>query len=177
RRTLAASSLTFFRVAGSSDAMPIFSCHRPFLDNRPNIMAMPSVVRMCEASRSRYGTVFMNMGFTPGMGCTTLLQDMVGPYVANEMMFTGKRFKGSDLVQMGTNINYILPKEKVMPKAIDIAKQIAEKNKDSLYLLKYSLSARKKKLLIDARVQEDLMHRISFGFPSTKTTIKNFYVD
>jgi polyketide biosynthesis enoyl-CoA hydratase PksI len=129
------------------------------------------------AAESRYGTVFMNMGFTPGMGCTTLLQDMVGPYVANEMMFTGKRFKGSDLVQMGTNINYILPKEKVMPKAIDIAKQIAEKNKDSLYLLKYSLSARKKKLLIDARVQEDLMHRISFGFPSTKTTIKNFYVD
>ena len=126
---------------------------------------------------SRYGAVFMNMGFTPGMGCTTLLSDLVGPYIANEMMLTGKRFKGRELAAKGTNINYILPKAEVMDKAMDIALQISEKNIESVYLLKYALSAGKKKLLIDARVQEDFMHRLSFGFPETKETIKNFYAD
>jgi len=129
------------------------------------------------AMESRYGAVFMNMGFTPGMGCTTLLQELVGPYIANEMMFTGKRFKGRELAGRGTNMNYILPRDEVMRKAMDVALQIAEKNIESVYLLKYALSARKKKLLIDARVQEDLMHRLSFGFPETKETIKNFYAE
>ena len=79
------------------------------------------------SQQSRYGIVFMNMGFTPGMGTTTLLQEMVGAFIANEMMFTGKRFKGKELIDKGTNINYILPKDKVMDKAKDIAMQIAEK--------------------------------------------------
>ena len=126
---------------------------------------------------SRYGTVFMNMGFTPGMGCTTLLQELVGTYVANEMMFTGKRFKGRELAEKATNVNYILPKNQVMHKAMDLALQIAEKNIESIYLLKYALSARKKKLLIDARVHEDFMHRLSFGFPETKEAIRSFYAE
>lgn len=129
------------------------------------------------ASESRYGTVFMNMGFTPGMGCTTLLPELVGSYVANEMMFTGKRFRGKELAEKGTNINYILPRERVFPKARDIALQIAEKNIQSIHLLKYALSARKKKLLIDARLQEDMMHRLSFAFPETRATIERFYVE
>ncbi len=127
------------------------------------------------ARESRYGAVFMTLGFTPGMGTTTLLPELVGPYIANEMMFTGKRFKGSELAEKGIHINYILPKKDVLLKAKDIARQISEKNKKSVYLLKYALSAKKKKLLIDARLQEDMMHRLSFGFPETKQIIEEFY--
>ncbi|MBU1077308.1 MAG: enoyl-CoA hydratase/isomerase family protein [Spirochaetes bacterium] len=127
------------------------------------------------ARESRYGAVFMSLGFTPGMGCTQLLSGLMGPFIANEMMFTGRLFKGKELADKGTNINYILPKTEVMPKAKDIAGQISEKNIKSIYLLKYALSARKKKLLIDARVHEDFMHRMSFAFPETKRTIEEFY--
>ena len=127
------------------------------------------------ARESRYGAVFMLLGFTPGMGCTTLLSELVGPFIANEMMFTGKRFKGSELAQKSTNINYILPRDQIMPKATDLALQISEKNRDSLCLLKNTLSARKKKLLLEARLQEDLMHQISFSFPETRTAIEEFY--
>lgn len=129
------------------------------------------------ARESRYGSVFMSMGFTPGMGCTTLLSELVGPYIANEMMFTGRRFRGSELAGKGTHINYILPKSEVLQKAGDLALQISEKNVKSLYLLKYTLGAKKKKLLIDARLQEDLMHRITFAFPETKKTINELYVE
>ena len=127
------------------------------------------------AEESRYGSVFMSLGFTPGMGTTTLLPELVGPFIANEMMFTGKRFKGRELKEMGINANYIVPKKDVMLKTEDIALQISEKNIKSIYLLKYTLAARKKKLLVDARLQEDLMHKLSFAYPETKKTIEEFY--
>jgi polyketide biosynthesis enoyl-CoA hydratase PksI len=127
------------------------------------------------ARESRYGAVFMSLGFTPGMGCTTLLAELVGPFLASEMMFTGKRFRGSELEDRGTHINYILPRAEVMTRARDIAEQIAEKDDRSISLLKHALSVRKKKLLIDARLQEDLMHRISFSFPETRRTIQELY--
>lgn len=127
------------------------------------------------ARESRYGAVFMSMGFTPGMGTTTLLEEMVGPYVACEMMMTAKRFKGVELERMHTNINRFVAKIRVMAVARDIAWQIAEKNQNSVRLLKYTLSAHKKKLLIDARKQEDAMHRISFGDPETRKIIEEFY--
>ena len=129
------------------------------------------------ARESRYGAVFMSLGFTPGMGCTTLLAELVGPFVANEMMYTGKRFRGSELEGRGTNINYILPRAEVMNRARDIAEQVAEKDARSLALLKHALGVRKKKLLVDARLQEDLMHRISFAFPETRQTILELYPD
>jgi len=127
------------------------------------------------ARESRYGAVFMNMGFTPGMGCSVLLADLVGPYLAEEMLFTGKRFRGSELASRATNINYIVSRKEVKEKARDIAEQIAEKDIRSIGLLKRSLSARKKKLLVEARLQEDLMHRISFSFPETRQTIEEQY--
>ncbi len=127
------------------------------------------------AKESRYGAVFVSLGFTPGMGATTLLKELVGTFIANEMLYTGRRFKGSQLEKKATNINYILPKEKVMKKAYDIALQIAEKNPKTIYLLKYALSAPKKKMLIDARLQEDFMHKISFSFEETKRIIEELY--
>ncbi|MGI9255911.1 MAG: polyketide synthase [Salinispira sp.] len=138
------------------------------------------VIALCSdiiiaALESRYGTVFMNMGFTPGMGTTTLLREAVGPYVANEMMLSGKRYRGRELALKNTNINYIIPRSEVLARARDIALQIAEKNPKSVQLLKYSLSAAKKKLLIDARLQEDMMHSISFAYPETKRIINDLY--
>jgi len=127
------------------------------------------------ARESRYGAVFMSLGFTPGMGTTTLLQELVGPFVAGEMMLTGKRFRGSELAGRGTHINYILPRSEVLAKARDLAVQVAEKDGRSLHLLKSALSAGKKKLLIQARLQEDLMHRISFSFPETRRRIEEQY--
>ncbi len=140
------------------------------------------VVALCcdiiiAAEESRYGAVFMSMGFTPGMGCTTLLRELVGPYIANEMMYTGKRFKGRELAAKATQINYILPKKHVLRKAEDVALQMSEMNIKSLYLLKSALSAKKKKLLIEARLQEDLMHTISFAYPETKKIIEERYAD
>jgi polyketide biosynthesis enoyl-CoA hydratase PksI len=129
------------------------------------------------AKESRYGASFLSMGFTPGMGCTKLLEGLVGPYIAAEMMYTGRMIKGSELAEKAVNFNYIVPKAEVLIKANDIAQRICENNSDSISLLKHALSAPRKKLLAAAREQEDLMHRITFSSPQTKKAIKDLYPD
>jgi polyketide biosynthesis enoyl-CoA hydratase PksI len=93
------------------------------------------------------------------------------------MMYTGRRYRGRELAEKGANINFIVPKEEVMKKAGDVARTIAERNPKSLYLLKYAVNAPKRKLLIDARLQEDMMHTISFGYPETQKAIEELYAE
>lgn len=124
--------------------------------------------------KKMYGTNFTNMGFTPGMGATRLLQGLVGDYVANEMMFRGRLMKGREF-RGRTLINYILPGEEIMDKALDIALDIVEKPSKTIQILKYSVSLTKRKLLLDARVHEDFMHKISFASEEVKQIIERMY--
>ena len=127
------------------------------------------------ARESRYGASFMELGFTPGMGCTRLLEELVGPYVASEMMYTARLFKGSELAEKGTNFNAIVPRTEVMKIAIDMARRISEKDREPLRLLKYALASRRRKTLVEAQVDEDLMHRITFALPQTRANIEAMY--
>ena len=126
------------------------------------------------AERSMYGGGFTDLGFTPGMGFTRLLQGLVGEYIANEMLFTGKMFKGRIFKEKAL-INYVLPKERVMEKAISLAETIADKPLGTLEILKYSVSLKKRQLLLEARVHEDFMHKISFNQPEVKKIIQTMY--
>lgn len=114
------------------------------------------------SDRRMYGANFTSLGFTPGMGCTTLLQSLVGEYVAAEMMFRGRLFKGRTFRERSL-VNHVLPDEQVEVMATEIALDIAEKPRVTLQLLKNALSAQRRQALLKARVQEDLMHRISFA--------------
>jgi len=126
------------------------------------------------AERSMYGGGFTDLGFTPGMGFTRLLQGLVGEYIANEMMFTGKLYKGRYFKEQSL-VNYVLPKEDVMNKALYLAEIISEKPIGTLKTLKYSLSMKKRQTLIEARVHEDFMHKITFNQPEVKKIIEDMY--
>jgi len=116
------------------------------------------------ARESRYGCTFMNFGFTPGMGTTRLLEHVVSPAIAHEMLFTGQAFKGSRF-EGCSGFNYVLSRKEVLPKAVDIAARIAEKPRESLVLLKASLAAARKEVYEDALRGEVVMHESSFTRP------------
>lgn len=126
------------------------------------------------SERSMYGGGFTDLGFTPGMGFTRFLQGLVGEYIANEMMFTGKLYKGRYFKEKSL-VNYVLPKDQVFNKAIELAEIIAEKPIGTLNTLKYSISMKKRQLLIEARVHEDFMHKITFNQPEVKDIINAMY--
>lgn len=128
------------------------------------------------AKESRYGASFMNMGFTPGMGITSLLEHALSPAVAHELLYTGEFRKGSELGDRGS-INHILPRAKVLAKAHDIASQIAEKPRRSLELLKRTLSIGRRQKFEESRTVESLMHAITFSQSDILGRIERDYVE
>jgi len=126
------------------------------------------------ARESSYGCSFMNMGFTPGMGTTRLLQLAVGEYVAAEMMYGGQYFRGSHF-EGTAQVNAIVPKDKLLRRAMKLARRIADKPRKSLELLKRSLSLVKRQAFEEARTSESFMHEISFSLEETAQLIEDNY--
>lgn len=123
------------------------------------------------ARESRYAANFMNYGFTPGMGTTRLLEYLLGPALAHEMLLTGRAFSGAHF-EGKTGFNYVLSREEVLPKAMDLAARLAEKPRVSLTTLKVALSSRKRELFEAARSSEALMHQLTFPLPDVERLIR-----
>jgi polyketide biosynthesis enoyl-CoA hydratase PksI len=123
------------------------------------------------ARESRYGATFMNMGFTPGMGMTRLLQHVVSPAIAAELLFSGELKKGS-WFEGRSGFNAILPREEVRPRALDLAARIADKPRPSLELLKRTLSIGRRQAFEETHTLESLMHMLSFSGPEVLRRIE-----
>ena len=126
------------------------------------------------ARESRYGTNFMDLGFTPGMGTTGLLQFAVGEYLAAEMMFGCQYFKGKHF-EGRAEVNYVLDKAKVLAKARKIAARLTDKPRFAIELLKRQLALPRREAFERARTAESMMHQVCFERPETKARIHENY--
>lgn len=117
------------------------------------------------ARESSYSCPFMNYGFTPGMGTTRLLELVVSPAIAHEMLFTGRPFKGAHF-ENRSGFNHVLPRSDLWARAMDIAERISEKPRPSLVLLKANLAASRRRIYEGAFQGETEMHRQTFYDPS-----------
>jgi polyketide biosynthesis enoyl-CoA hydratase PksI len=126
------------------------------------------------ARESSYGCNFMNLGFTPGMGTTRLLEHVLSPAIAHEMMYTGQFFRGAHF-EGRSGFNYILPRELVRPKAMDLAARIAEKPRQAVEVLKHVLAMDKRQAFEATRTVEPLMHAITFAGPDIRRLIEENY--
>jgi polyketide biosynthesis enoyl-CoA hydratase PksI len=127
------------------------------------------------ARECRYGFTFMNMGFTPGMGTTALVEHVLSPAVAHELLYTGELRRGADFA--GTGVNAVLPREAVRARARDLAARIAEKPRVALELLKRTLSLPRRRAFDAALTLESLMHQVTLGAPGAADTIRATYVE
>jgi len=123
------------------------------------------------ARESRYGCPFMNLGFTPGMGTTRLLEHVLSPAIAHELLYTGEPLKGAHFAGR-SSFNYILPKAEVRPKALELAARIAEKPRTSLTVLKRTLSLPRRQAFESTRTVEALMHEVTFGQPNVRRLLE-----
>lgn len=122
------------------------------------------------AEERRYGFNFMDLGFTPGMGCTRLVVDAVGAAFAAEMMLTGKLYKGRELSGRGL-FAHVVPEAEVLAQAEEIAARIADKPRGAVELLKESLALPRRLAWAEAISREHLMHRRCFEDPATRARI------
>ena len=126
------------------------------------------------ARESRYGASFMNMGFTPGMGITKLLQHVMSPAIAAELLFSGEPKKGS-FFEGRSGFNAILPRAEVLPRAMEIAERIADKPRLSLEILKRTLTIGRRQAFEETHTLESLMHRVSFAAKDVLARIEDFH--
>lgn len=127
------------------------------------------------ARESRYGANFMDLGFTPGMGTTGLLESSMGVHLAAEMMYGGRLYRGSELAGRAL-VNYIEPRADVPDRALDLARCFAEKPRGALSLLKRAMSLSKRQAFEHARTLESFMHEICFALPETQARIEEYYL-
>ena len=128
------------------------------------------------ARESRYGCNFMNMGLTPGMGTTRLLEYISSPAVAHELLYTGEFRKGAAFASCG-GINAVLPRNKVRAHAMDLAFRIAEKPRTALETLKRGLAGERLRLYEEAYALETEMHRIAIAQPGIQQWIEEQYLE
>jgi polyketide biosynthesis enoyl-CoA hydratase PksI len=128
------------------------------------------------ARESRYGCSFMNMGLTPGMGTTRLLEHCLSPAIARELLFTGEFRRGSAFKE-GCGFNYVLPKAQVLPKAMDVAARMAEKPRKALETLKLGLAQHRRQIFEEAFALETAMHRATLAQPEIRRMIEDEYAE
>lgn len=126
------------------------------------------------AEESRYGCNFMDLGLTPGMGATRLLQLAVGAPLAAEMLFGCEYFKGRHF-RCRSLVNYVEPRDAVVDRARRVAERMADKPRHALELLKRSLVAPKRRAFEEARELEAVMHAVCVAHPDTQATLRENY--
>lgn len=66
----------------------------------------------------------VGLGIPPGWGATQRLPKLVGPGVAAEMIFTGKRIEAEEALRLGL-VNAVFPADILMDKTLELARTIA----------------------------------------------------
>jgi len=125
--------------------------------------------------QSRFGCSFMNLGFTPGMGITKLMEHYMTPAIAHELQYTGMMVKGRTF-KGKTNFNHIVPNAEVLPLAMELAEAISEKPAHALRALKRYLTMNRRKTFQETYSIESMMHELTFNHEETKNRIEKNYV-
>ena len=123
---------------------------------------------------SFYTTNFMKYGFTPGMGATFILPQKLGISLASEMLLSAKTYRGTEL--QGRGIPFpVVPRNKVLDDALEMAKTLAEKPREVLIALKDHLVEPQRKKLPEIIEKEIIMHDKTFGQPGVKERILTLF--
>jgi enoyl-CoA hydratase/carnithine racemase len=107
--------------------------------NGPAIGAGFDLACMCDirlaSTRAQVGETFINLGITPGDGGAWFMQRLIGYQRAAELTFTGRVVKADEALRLGLFLEVVEP-EALMPRARELASQMAAKAPQTLRLTK-----------------------------------------
>ena len=107
--------------------------------NGPAIGAGFDLACMCDlriaSTRAQVGETFINLGITPGDGGAWFLQRLIGYQRAAELTFTGRVIQAEEALQLGIFLEVLEP-DQLMPRARELAAQMAAKPPLTLRLTK-----------------------------------------
>ncbi len=93
------------------------------------------------SENARFIDSHAKVGIHPGWGMTQLLQQAVGRRMAKQMSFTCKPLSARDALRAGL-VNEVVPHAELMPRAMQIAKDICEVNPEIMHRMKELIELR-----------------------------------
>ncbi len=88
-------------------------------------LAMACTIRIA-SEKAKLGQPEVNLGIIPGYGGTQRLPRLVGKGIAMELILTGRMVDAQEAYQIGL-VNKVVPPEKLMDEAVEMAKTILSK--------------------------------------------------
>ena len=123
---------------------------------------------------SVYTTNFMKYGFTPGTGATYIMSKKLGFSLSEELLLNADNYRGAELEKRGIPFP-VLARAEVLDYAYRLARQLSEKPRLSLILLKDHLVDSIRRDLPEIIQQEVAMHEKTFHLPEVKKRIMTLF--
>src|SRR5216684_9363741 len=149
----------------------IWSFSKPLIAavNGAAVAGGTGIATLCDftlaAPEAKFGYTEVRIGFVPAIVSTFLLRQ-VGEKVARDLLLTGRLFDAQEALRIGL-INEIVPPEKLLDRARELATQIMENSPASLAYTKRLLSDHARAELdsqIEAAVRENAAIRATADF-------------
>ncbi|MDO8531560.1 MAG: enoyl-CoA hydratase/isomerase family protein [Dehalococcoidia bacterium] len=122
-------------------AVPIYKCEKPIIAAVNGIaagggfsIALIADVRIA-SDRARFSSVWVKRGLIPDAGATYLLPQRIGWANAAELSFTGRVLNADEALKMGI-VSRVVPHDKLMDTAMEMARQMASMAPISIMLTK-----------------------------------------
>ncbi len=87
---------------------------------------------------SKYGANFSRLGLHTGMAVSYMLPQIIGLPRANELLYTGRLINGEEAAEIGL-ANYALQGDQVVPKAWELAEEIASAAPVAVKMIKHAI--------------------------------------
>jgi acyl transferase domain-containing protein/enoyl-CoA hydratase/carnithine racemase/acyl carrier protein len=116
---------------------------------------------MLFSETGRYVSPYMGYGFTPGAGSTLIFPQRMGYDLGRETLFTGRSYSGAELRDRGIGLP-VLPRDRVLAGAMELAKQIARAPRNRLMKLKQQFAQQVRGALEETYERELAMHARTF---------------
>jgi len=124
-------SMSEHRDGGGQVSLAIFRCRKPVIAAMNGhavgvgiTMTLAMDIRVV-AEDAKIGFVFTRRGIVPEACSSWFLPRIVGISKAAELIYTGRVFQAKEEANSGL-FNYVMPRDQVLPKAMTIAREIAE---------------------------------------------------
>jgi len=121
------------RDSAGQAVLKIYDCKKPVIAAVNGVavgvgvtMLLPMDIRLA-SDRARFGFVFNRRGFVPEGCCTWFLPRILGMARAAEWLYSGRVFSAMEALEGGL-VSQVLRPEKLMPTAIELAREIADNN-------------------------------------------------
>ena len=123
---------------------------------------------------SVYTANFMKFGFTPGMGATCIVPERLGFSLGHEILLSARHYRGAELSRRGCPFP-VHPRAEVLEKAMELAREIAEKPRFSLVTLKAHMTAPLREKLPPIIEKELVMHEKTLPQPEVRDRIMTLF--